>query len=165
MSKKGVKKQGRELIVAWVGRHRRGHWEKVCERYRERIGRVMAVRDLPVRSKSRDDGEKRMEAEADEIRAALPDPCRLVVLDRRGRMITSEGFAAKLSRTWREWPHPIAFVLGSDLGVAASLRAEAHWVLSLSPMTFPHELARVLLYEQLYRAASLEAGTGYHRAD
>lgn len=160
---KNPQKQGRELIVAWVGRHRRGHWEAVCERYRERIGRVMAVRDLPVRSRSRDDGERRLEAEADDLRAALPDPCWLVVLDRRGKMTSSEAFSAKLARTWREWPHPIAFVIGSDLGVAKSLRAEARWVLSFSPMTFPHELARVLLYEQLYRAASLEAGTGYHR--
>jgi 23S rRNA (pseudouridine1915-N3)-methyltransferase len=154
---------GRELVVAWVGRHQRGHWEQVCARYRERIERVMPVRDLAIRSRSRDEGERRMEAEADEIRAALPDPCWLVVLDRRGKMLSSEAFAAKVSRTWREWPHAIAFVVGSDLGVARSLAEEARWVLSLSPMTFPHELARVLLYEQLYRAASLMAGTGYHR--
>ena len=154
---------GREILIAWVGRHQRDVWEDVCSRYRKRIRRVYPVREVPVKSRSREEGARRLEAEADALLAALPDPCWLVALDRRGEMQSSRAFADELSRRWREWPHPIAFVLGSDLGLAPRVKETARQVLSFSPMTFSHELARVLLYEQLYRASSLAAGTGYHR--
>jgi len=155
--------RGRELAVLWVGRHRRDPWEELAARYRKRIARVVPVRDLPVRSRFKGEDAQRLDKEAEAILGALPDPVWLVALDRRGERLSSEAFAAKLRRRRREWPHPIVFVVGSDLGLGRAVLEAARWKLSLGPMTLAHELARLVLYEQLYRAASIEAGTGYHR--
>lgn len=156
--------RGREVAVLWVGRHRRDAWEDLASRYRKRISRVFPVRDLPLRSRFKGEDARRLEKESEAILDALPEPVWLVALDRRGKTVSSEAFAAKLSRWRHDWPHPIVFVLGSDLGLGRAVLEAARWTLSFGPMTFGHELARVVLYEQLYRAASIEAGTGYHRA-
>lgn len=156
--------RGRELGILWVGRHRRDPWEELAGRYRERVSRVMPVRDLPLRSRFMGEDARRLEKEAEAILAALPEPVWLVALDRRGRTLSSEAFAAELRRRRDEWPHPIVFVVGSDLGLGEPVLDAARRVLSLGPMTLGHELARLVLYEQLYRAASIQAGTGYHRA-
>lgn len=155
--------KGRELAVLWVGRHRRDAWEDLAARYRKRIARVLPVRDLPLRSRFKGEDAQRLEKEAEAILDALPDPSRLIALDRRGRTLTSEAFAARLSGWREEWPHPLVFVVGSDLGLGRKVLDRASWVWSLGPMTLGHELARLVLYEQLYRAASIESGTGYHR--
>ena len=63
----------------------------------------------------------------------------------------------------RDWPHPVVFILGSDLGLAPSVSKACRESLSLGPMTLPHELARLVLYEQLYRALSIQARIKYHR--
>lgn len=155
--------RGRELGVLWVGRHRRDEWEKLASRYRKRLGHSWPVRDLPVRSRFRGEDGRRLEEEGKTILGALPDPCRLVALDRRGKMLSSVSFARRLARWRQDWPHPIVFAVGSDLGLAEEVLRQAHWKLSLGPMTLPHELARVVLYEQLYRAESIRTGISYHR--
>jgi 23S rRNA (pseudouridine1915-N3)-methyltransferase len=78
-------------------------------------------------------------------------------------MASSEQLAERLARLKREWPHPVAFLIGSDLGLDRPVLDQARAVLSLGPLTLSHELARVVLYEQLYRALSIEAGMSYHR--
>jgi 23S rRNA (pseudouridine1915-N3)-methyltransferase len=97
--------------------------------------------------------------------AALPDPVWLIALDPGGEAPTSERLAAELGRLRRDWPHPIAFAVGSDAGLDPTVLAAARRVLSLGPLTFPHELARLILYEQLYRALAIESGSAYHRGE
>lgn len=155
----------REYLIVWAGRHRRSAWDDICQRYAKRIARVTPVRELPVKVRGQGDGAERRRAEGEAILAALPDPCWLFALDSRGRAMSSERLAAQLTRLRREWPHPVAFVLGSDLGLDDAVRDAARQVLSFGPMTLSHELARTVLYEQLYRVTSIQAGTGYHRAD
>lgn len=147
----------------WAGRHQRSAWEEICERYRKRIARVTPVREVAVKARGRGDGADRRRAEGEALLAAVPEPVWRVALDPGGRALDSASFAAELLRWKRDWPHPIAFLVGSDLGLDPAVLAAARTVLSLGPMTLSHELARVVLYEQLYRAASIEAGTGYHR--
>ena len=77
--------------------------------------------------------------------------------------MSSERFAEWLERIDRDWPHPVVFVLGSDLGLGAAVRRACRETLSLGPMTLPHELARLVLYEQIYRALCIRAGIKYHR--
>lgn len=155
---------GREIVIAWAGKHQRGVWDRLCGDYRERIERWMPVRELAVKVKgSAGEGRQRLEAEAEALLAALPDPCLVVALDRRGEPRSSEQLARWLTRQRRDWPHPIAFVLGSDLGLDRSVLEAARLRLSLSKMTFPHELARLMLHEQIYRALSIQAGIQYHR--
>jgi 23S rRNA (pseudouridine1915-N3)-methyltransferase len=154
---------GREFLILWAGRHQRREWEAVCAPYRERIGRVVPVRELPIRVRGAGGDPGRARAEGEAILAALPDPAWLVALDSRGEAISSEAFSGELARLRREWPHPVAFALGSDEGLAPAVLSAARRVLSFGPMTLSHELARLVLYEQLYRALAIESGSRYHR--
>ncbi len=153
----------RELVVLWAGRHQRSGWEELCVSYRRRIERLAPIRDLPVRARVGSDDPQRRRAEMQALLAALPQPSFPVALDSRGEALDSEAFAERLGRVRGQWPHPVAFLVGSDLGLEAGVLDQARWVLSLGPLTLSHELARVVLYEQLYRALSIGAGMSYHR--
>jgi 23S rRNA (pseudouridine1915-N3)-methyltransferase len=154
---------GRELVVLWAGRHRRSHWEEICESYRRRIAHLAPVRDVPVRARAAADDPQRLRAEGQALLAALPPSAWSFALDSRGETLTSEQLAERLARLRTDWPHPVAFLIGSDLGLDRAVLDGARGVLSLGPLTLSHELARVVLYEQLFRALSIEAGMSYHR--
>ena len=153
----------RHLLVLWAGRHQRQAWERLCAEYRARIERHVVVRDQWIKVRTAGDGVARRRAEGQAMLAALPDPCFTIALDPRGKTTSSESLAAELRRLADEWPHPVAFVIGSDLGLAAEIAERARRRLSFGPMTFGHELARLVLYEQIYRAISIDRGIKYHR--
>ena len=153
----------RELVIVWAGRHHRSGWEEICTDYRRRIVRWVPVRDVPVRARAAADDPQRQRAEGQALLAAVPDPVWIVALDSRGEMPDSGQLAERLARLRNEWPHPIVFILGSDLGLDRAVLDAARWTLSLGRLTLSHELARVVLYEQLYRALTIEAGMSYHR--
>jgi 23S rRNA (pseudouridine1915-N3)-methyltransferase len=102
-----------------------------------------------------------MAKEAEAIAAALRPDERLVLLTEEGTTYTSVAFAQQLRDSGSQ---RLAFVIGGAEGLDPALKARASWRLSLSPMTFPHELARLLLLEQLYRASSILQGGPYHKA-
>ena len=98
------------------------------------------------------------------LRATLPKQAVLVALDARGQSLTSEAFAARLAK-WRDGSAgDLAFVIGGADGLEPALVKRADLVLSLGAMTWPHMLARAMLAEQLYRAATILQGHPYHRA-
>jgi len=154
---------GRELAVLWAGRHQRSNWEEICASYRKRIARFAPVRDVPVRARAGAEDPQRQKLEGAALLAALPPSAWSFALDSRGEALSSEQLADRLARLKREWPHPVAFLIGSDLGLDRAVLDGARAVLSFGPLTLSHELARVVLYEQLYRALSIEAGMSYHR--
>lgn len=147
----------------WAGRHQRSSWETLCSGYRDRIARMVPVRDVPVRARGGAEDPQRRRAEGQALLAALPDPCWPIALDGGGDSLDSPALARRLARLRETWPHPIAFLVGSDLGLDPAVLAAARSALALGPFTLSHELARLVLYEQLYRAFSIEAGFGYHR--
>jgi 23S rRNA (pseudouridine1915-N3)-methyltransferase len=153
----------RELVVLWAGRHQRSNWEDLCASYRKRIARFAPVRDLPIRARAAPEDPQRQKLEGAALLAALPPSAWLFALDSRGESLSSERFAERLSRLKEEWPHPIVFAIGSDLGHDRAVLDAARATLSFGPMTLSHELARLVLYEQLFRALSIEAGMSYHR--
>ena len=103
-------------------------------------------------------------AEAALLRKAIPDRALLVTMDERGRVMTSPEFANKLAG-WRDnSQRDLAIIIGGADGIAPDLRAEADFSLSFGKMVWPHMLARVMLSEQLYRAATILSGGPYHRA-
>jgi 23S rRNA (pseudouridine1915-N3)-methyltransferase len=105
-----------------------------------------------------------VEAEAALLERAAPGGALLVALDERGAVLSSPEFAAKLAG-WRDaGRQDLAFVIGGSDGLAAGLRERADFSLSFGSMVWPHLLARVMLAEQLYRAATILAGGPYHRA-
>jgi 23S rRNA (pseudouridine1915-N3)-methyltransferase len=103
-------------------------------------------------------------AEAALIEAALPKGALVAALDERGRAVSSPDFADLLRRTADAGGRELAFAIGGADGLDPRLRERADHLLSLGPMVWPHMLVRVMLAEQLYRAASILAGTPYHRA-
>ena len=153
----------RELVIVWAGRHHRQGWEEICADYRRRIVRWVPVRDVPVRARAAADDPQRQRVEGQALLAAVPDPVWIVALDSRGEMPDSGQLAERLARLRNEWPHPIAFFIGSDLGLDRAVLDAARWTLSFGRLTLSHELARVVLYEQLYRVLTIEAGMSYHR--
>lgn len=105
-----------------------------------------------------------MGAEAELLARAVPAGAVLVTLDERGKLLTSPEFAAQLAR-WRDGGRQdVAFVIGGADGIDPSLRAKADFSISFGQMVWPHMLVRVMLAEQLYRAATILGGGPYHRA-
>ena len=100
--------------------------------------------------------------EAERIGAALPVRGHTVVLDERGKAVTTAELARRIER-WKQDGGDVVFIIGGADGTARALQQQASLLLSLSPLTLPHGLCRVLLAEQLYRAVSLLAGHPYHR--
>jgi 23S rRNA (pseudouridine1915-N3)-methyltransferase len=95
---------------------------------------------------------------------AVPKGATIIVLDQRGKTLSSEDFATRLGRWQDEGVGDLAFIIGGADGLDPAWRQRAALVLSLGAMTWPHVLARVMLAEQLYRAQSILAGHPYHRA-
>jgi len=103
-----------------------------------------------------------LEAEGERIFAALPSGCVKVVLDERGAFFDTLALARRVER-WRDTSRNVAFIVGGADGLAQTVKNSADLVWSLSPLTLPHGLARVVLAEQLYRAVSILHNHPYHR--
>ena len=154
------------LAVCAVGRLRAGPEAELVADYLKRVGRTggpvgigpAAVQEVEDRSGGGAAAEARL------LARAVPKGAAVCALDERGRMLSSPEFAALLGR-WRDAGRPAAaFLIGGADGLEAGLRERADAVVSFGPMVWPHMLVRVMLSEQLYRAAAILAGTPYHRA-
>lgn len=122
-----------------------------------------SVRQQPDRGDSPRETDEALEREAAALLARVPAGARVVVLDERGEQPTSRELAGRL-RAFRDGgTADVAFLVGSARGLGESALAAAHWRLSLSRLTLPHELAIAMLAEQLYRALTILAGHPYHR--
>ena len=115
-----------------------------------------------VRRNKNDKSRQAMEAEGELITAKLNQTEQVVLLDERGKQLTSKSLASKLS-DWQSDGQDLCFVIGGPDGVSDSVRERADMLWSLSQLTLPHGMARALLSEQLYRAWSLQTGHPYHR--
>lgn len=151
-----------DLLILAVGRCREPALLSLLDEYRRRCGWVMRVREVAARGSV--PPERQAEAEAQELLAAVPAGAALVALDGRGQDLTSEALAGQLGRWRDEGVRAAAFVIGGPDGLAPSLRERAALTLAFGRMTWPHQLVRVMLAEQLYRATTILAGHPYHRA-
>ena len=153
----------RDLEILWAGRHRRSEWEQLYSRYRERLEPYLEVKERPIKVRAGMDDKKRLHEEGKAILKALPESSWTVALDRRGAQRSSNQVATWFDRLRTDWPHPVVIVIGSDLGLAPQVLEQCRERWSFGPLTLPHELARLVLYEQIYRALSIVAGIKYHR--
>ena len=158
------------LVVIAIGRLKQGPERELAERYRDRfddIGRKLGLRGLEIReipeSRARD-AATRMADEAAAISAAIPEKSVLVALDERGNNIDSTAFARHLGRWRDEAVADTFFVIGGADGLSPDLRRKAKLSVAFGSATWPHQMVRVMLLEQLYRAATILAGHPYHRA-
>ena len=149
-----------------VGRLRAGPERDLVEDYFQRFdrtGRPLGLGPV-VEHEVEDKKNLGMAAEADLLARAVPSGAVLVTLDERGKLMSSPEFAAMLAR-WRDGGRQdVAFVIGGADGIDPILRAKADASISFGAMVWPHMLVRVMLAEQLYRAATILGGGPYHRA-
>jgi 23S rRNA (pseudouridine1915-N3)-methyltransferase len=158
------------LIVIAVGRMKQGPERELAERYGKRfdeIGRKLGFRGLDVHeipeSRARDTST-RIAEEGAAISALVPENSVLVTLDERGDNIDSAGLARHLGRFRDQSAGNIVFVIGGADGLSPELRRKQKLGLAFGTATWPHQLVRVMLLEQLYRAATILSGHPYHRA-
>lgn len=104
-----------------------------------------------------------LEKEADMILAKIPKSAWFCVLTPEGKMLSSEALAEKMRDVKLSGKSSACFLIGSSFGIAPRVKAQADLKLSMSPMTFPHHLARIMVLEQLYRAEAIQAGSKYHK--
>ncbi len=155
-----------KLKVAWFGRPGSDPCPGLVEDYRKRVSRRWPAEDMALRAvrggRDRDpDRARRLEAEA--LAAHLPAKWRLVALDECGDEVDSPGLAGIL-RGYEDSGAPgVVFVVGSDLGLDEVVRSRADSVLALGRLTLPHQLARLVLWEQLFRSVDILSGGAYHR--
>jgi 23S rRNA (pseudouridine1915-N3)-methyltransferase len=147
------------VTVVAVGRAQDEPINELWERYATRLKPAPALR--LVEDKKRGPGGRAREAAL--ILAQIPDGATVVALDERGKVLDSAGFAKQLGR-WRGEARELVFVIGGADGLDETVTARAALTLSLGALTWPHQLVRVLLIEQLYRADTILSGHPYHRA-
>ena len=152
------------VTICAVGRLRSGPERELLDDYLlrfDRTGRSLGLGPATLAEVEAKTGG--MGAEAALLFRAIPQGAVLCCLDERGETMTSPAFASLLGR-WRDEGRDAAFVIGGADGIDAELRGRATKLLSLGAMVWPHMLVRVMLAEQLYRAATILAGSPYHRA-
>ena len=152
-----------KIHLVAVGRLRRGPEKAMVDDYLDRFARTGRGLGLPpVTLTEVEPKGAGMAVEADAIVRVLPPGAVLAIFDERGRAVTSPDFAAQIGE-WRDAARDVAFLIGGADGIDPSLRDRADAAFSLGAMVWPHMLVRVMLAEQLYRAASILAGAPYHR--
>ena len=157
------------VSLVCVGKLKEKFYRDACAEYQKRLSAFckLAVVEIPEEAlpqePSRAQIDAALEREAAAIRSKLPPSTSLVCLCVEGKLCSSPELAG-LVRSWEQSSAKhLAFVIGGSYGLAQSLKAEAGLRLSMSPMTFPHHLARVMVLEQLYRAVQINAGSKYHK--
>lgn len=153
------------VSILAIGRLRDGPEATLCADYLERFDRTARVLGIgPARVVEIEDRRRGgSDAEAERLLAALPRGARLVALDERGRTPSSPDFARSLRDGADAGLRDLAFAIGGADGHGLAVCKAASEILSFGPMVWPHRLARVMLAEQLYRAASILSGGPYHR--
>ncbi len=154
---------GRLLVVA-VGKIKEKHWQVVQTDYVKRLGRYTDFRLVEVKDAV---GRRVPEAvakqrEGEYLLQAVDDGHRLIALTSVGKQMSSLALANVMQKEVMTYGR-LAFLIGGPYGFSEEVLAKCHWQLSLSPLTFPHEMARIILLEQLYRACTILNGEKYHK--
>lgn len=149
------------ISVIAVGRARTGPEAELVQRFLTRLTWPVTIREIEEKKKLPPTALRKREGEL--LLAACAKSSTIVALDERGKSFSSRDFAGRIGRWLNDGETEIVFVLGGADGLDQAVIDRASLVLSLSPMTWPHQLARGLLMEQLYRAQQILAGHPYHR--
>ncbi len=150
-----------EIIVAAVGRAKSGPEREICDEYARRLATPVKLKEVEERRQL--PAAERIASEGKKLLDALPAKGFVVVLDRTGRVLSSDDLARKVGQ-WMDAGHSsLAFVVGGADGLDGAVLDRADFKLSLGALTLPHLLARAVLMEQLYRAQCIRAGHPYHK--
>ncbi|MDD5757969.1 MAG: 23S rRNA (pseudouridine(1915)-N(3))-methyltransferase RlmH [Desulfobulbaceae bacterium] len=148
----------------FLGHTNEGYLEQGIADFQQRLARYCPVRVKIVKErKGKVADQVRIDTEGRDLLEQLEPKSFVVVLDRTGRQVSSEAFASLFEQWQDQNRRSVSFVIGGALGLSKEVLAAADVVLSLSLMTFTHEMARMILLEQVYRAFTILAGTKYHK--
>ena len=152
-----------KLLVVAIGHRMPGWVDAAFGEYAGRMPREARIELVALKPAPRGGPAQRLlRNEGDRMLAALPARCVKVALDERGTLLDSRDLSRRIAR-WQTEGQDVAFLIGGADGLDAAVKQSASLVWSLSPLTLPHGLARVLLAEQLYRAVSILHNHPYHR--
>ena len=157
------------LQVLGIGKLKSGPEKTLADEYHTRLeglGRKAGITKLAVIDFAESQGQTASQRQAEEAKllaGALPPRAFTVVLDERGKPFTSEGFSQLLQRHLDQGTQDLAFLIGGPDGHSTETRKHAGQLISLSEMTWPHRLVRVMLFEQIYRAVTIVVKHPYHR--
>ncbi|MGN0695111.1 MAG: 23S rRNA (pseudouridine(1915)-N(3))-methyltransferase RlmH [Lentihominibacter sp.] len=157
------------ITMLAVGRLKEKYWRDATEEYARRLGaycslRIREIKDVPIPKKASPAEEEAVKAaEGRELLAALKDSDYVITLEIKGKELSSEALAEKLDKLAIEGRSDIVFIIGGSLGLSREVSARANMKLSFSPMTFPHQMMRVILLEQIYRSFKINRNETYHK--
>ena len=157
------------ITVLCVGKLKEKFYTDAAAEYIKRLGRFckIEVTELPEQRLPEDPSPAQIDAalarEAETIRAKLPPAAAVIALCVEGKPLSSEDLARLMADTAAQGQSHLVFLIGGSFGLHPSVKALAFFRLSMSPMTFPHHLARAMLLEQVYRACQIHAGTRHHK--
>lgn len=152
------------LHIICLGKLKEAYWREAEVEYLKRLKPYAKIKitELPEEPfREYDDAEKIKAKEAEKIRKALPDNAIVIALHERGKPYTSPDFAQFLEKN-SSHGEELVFIIGGPLGLHESILQETRQQWSLSPLTFPHQMVRTILLEQLYRGATILQGKKYH---
>lgn len=158
-----------EITLIAMGKLKEKFYLSACTEYEKRLGAYCKFHILELPEfrlpDSPSDAEiaAGLEKEADQILAKIPKGAWFCVLTPEGKLLSSEKLADKLREVKVSGKSSACFLIGSSFGIAPRIKQLADLQLSMSPMTFPHHLARVMVLEQIYRAEAIQAGSKYHK--
>ena len=155
-----------QIHLVAVGQKKPAWVVQACDDYLKRLPRELRINliEVPLIKRGRNpDVQRIVRDESRKLLQAVPAGCRMVALDVNGQATTTASLAASL-QSWMQEGRAIAFVVGGPEGLSGELLQQADRPLSLSAMTFPHALVRIIMLEQLYRAWSILSNHPYHRA-
>lgn len=158
-----------KITIAAVGKIKESYWEAALAEYRKRLGRYCKLEILSVADEKTPDGASPAleaqikEKEGERLLAKLRPEAYVIALAIEGAMLDSVELAKKIEKLRVEGRGQIVFVIGGSLGLSDAVLARANFLLSFSKMTFPHQMMRVILAEQIYRSYRIIHGEPYHK--
>lgn len=158
-----------EITLITIGKLKEKFYLSAAAEYEKRLNGYCRFKliELPEyrlpENPSQTDIKQGLEKEAEQILAKIPKSAWFCVLTPEGKMLSSEQLAEKLADVKVSGKSSVCFLIGSSFGISEQIKNMADFKLSMSPMTFPHHLARIMALEQIYRAESIQAGSKYHK--
>ena len=158
-----------KVTVLCVGKLKEKFYTEAAAEYVKRLGRhcKIEILELPEyrlpENPSPAEIQKALETEAEAVREKLPRGGAIIAMCIEGKTCSSEEMARRLNDYAVQGKTQLTLLIGGSVGLHQSLKEQADWRLSMSPMTFPHHMARVMLLEQIYRAYQIQQGTRYHK--
>ena len=158
-----------EITLITVGKLKERFYLSAAEEYKKRLQGYCSFRILELQECKLPDNPSPaeilagLEKEADVILSKVPKGAWLCIFTPEGKLLSSEALADKISGIKLSGKSSACFLIGSSFGIAQRVKDNADFKLSMSPMTFPHHLARIMVLEQLYRAEAIQAGSKYHK--